>query len=214
MAAFRRVHERYLIVEDVAPALARSILRDEPRRFAEIGGGRGPLAAILGSAGVRTVVVDLDEEMLAQTTPPAVRADMARLPLAGRSLDAAAAVNCLYFLADPVVGIREAHRVLRPGGLFVASAPSRWNDPELEGIDPRWGRPSAFDSEDAPELVGMVFGEVEVQTWELEAYHLPDTAAIVDYLHAFNVPDWQEKARHLTPPLGITKRGAHVWARR
>lgn len=211
MAAWRRVYEHYLIVDDVYPELAQRIVDHGARRFADLGGGRGPLAAIAANAGLETVVVDLDEQMLAETHRPAVRGELGALPLATGALDAVAAVNCLYFLADPVVGIREAHRVLRSGGLFIASTPSRWNDPELEGIDARWGRPSPFDSEDAPRLVRAVFGDaVEVQTWEVVAYHLPDEHAVADYLHGFNVPHWQSKVAAVRPPLTITKRGAHV----
>jgi SAM-dependent methyltransferase len=215
LAAWRRVRT-HLIVEDIHPDLARRIVEHGARRFVELGGGRGPIAAIASERGVATVVLDLDEQMLDEAHRPAVRGDLGALPIATESVDAAAAVNCLYFLDDPSTGIREAHRILRPGGLFVASAPSRWNDPELEGIDPRWGRPSPFDSEDAADLVAMVFAEaeVEVEAWELVAYHLPDQQAIADYLHTFGVPDREAKAEAITPPLRITKRGAHVWATR
>jgi hypothetical protein len=41
---------------------------------------------------------------------------------------------------------------------------------------------------------------------------LPTTGAIVDYLVAFGVPDPEERAQRLTPPLGITKKGTNVWA--
>ena len=129
-------------------------------------------------------------------------------------MDAVVAVNCLYFLSDPGIAIREAWRVLRPGGVFVASSPSRWNDPELEGVDPRWGEPTTFDAEDAPGLVSEVFGDVEVERWRMVAYRLPDSAAVADYLHAFNVPDWQDRASRVEAPLSVTKVGAQVWARR
>lgn len=214
MAAFRRVYERHLIVDDIYAEIARRFLGLGCRRFADLGGGRGELCARLGATGVRTVLVDLDQQMLAEGARPAVRADLAAVPLGAASVDGAAAVNCLYFLDDPLVGIVEAHRILQPGGTFLASAPSRWNDPELEGIDPRWGRPSPFDSEDAPALVGAVFADLEVDQWELVAYRLPNREAIRDYLHAFDVPDWQQQAEAIDPPLEITKRGAHVWARR
>jgi hypothetical protein len=42
---------------------------------------------------------------------------------------------------------------------------------------------------------------------------LPDEEAIAAYLHGFNVPDWKPKSTR-SPPLNITKRGAHVWAQR
>jgi hypothetical protein len=95
----------------------------------------------------------------------------------------------------------------------VASTPSRWNDPGLEGLDPGWGIPSSFDAEDAPSLVAEVFCEVEVKPWRVAAYLLPDRGAIADYLHAFNVAEWEIKAHGVTPPLTITKVGAQVWAR-
>jgi SAM-dependent methyltransferase len=152
--------------------------------------------------------------MIADAQRPAVRGDLRNLPLADGSLDGVAAVNCLYFLDDPVAAVREARRVLRPGGLFVASSPSRWNDPELHGIDPRWGAPTSFDAEDAPQLVEAVFGSVTVERWNVIAYVLPDSPAIADCLHAFDIEDWRRRATQIEPPLTITKRGAQVWARR
>lgn len=213
MAAFLRVYNHHLVVEDMYPGLAARFEEDGVTSFVELGGGRGPISAILAGHGVRCCVVDRDPQMVAEAPRPAVRADIAAVPLPDAHMDGAAAVNCLYFLDDPALALREARRVLRPGGLFVASSPSRWNDPELEGVDPRWGAASSFDAEEAPDLVGDVFGHVEVQKWSLPAYVLPDREAIEDYLHAFNVPDWQSRAGGLSPPLTITKLGAHVWAR-
>ncbi len=213
-AAWRRVYGSCLVVEDMYPSLADRFLTDGVSRFAEVGGGRGPIAELLARAGISSCVVDRDPQMLAEAHRPAIRGDLRDLPLAEASVDGVAAINCLYFLDDPLVSIAEAHRVLRRGGLFVASAPSRWNDPELQRIDPRWGAPSTFDAEDAPGLVARVFGEVTVERWNVAAYRLPDQASIADYLHAFNVPDWREKAATLRSPLTITKIGCHVFARR
>lgn len=214
LAAFNRVYENCLVVEDIYPDLARRFLTEETSRFAEVGGGRGPIGELLASQGVATCVVDLDEQMLADAHRPAVRGDLRALPLPSGALDGVAAVNCLYFLDEPLVAIREAWRVVRPGGLFVASSPSRWNDPELNGIDPNWGAPSSFDSEDGPGLAAQVFDSVEVEPWSVVAYELPDQSAIADYLHAFNIEDWRRKARTLRPPLTITKIGAEIWARK
>jgi SAM-dependent methyltransferase len=214
MAAWRRVYDRYLVIEDIYPGLSSRILELGAQSFVELGAGRGPMSRILAASGVRAIALDTDDRMLAESHRPAIKGDLGHLPLGDGCVDAASAVNCLYFLADPVIAVREAHRVLRPGGVFVASTPSRWNDPELEGIDPRWGRPSPFDSEDAGAVVSAVFADVEVEAWEVVAYRLPDRAAIADYLHGFNIPDWEEKAALITPPLEITKLGAQLWARR
>jgi SAM-dependent methyltransferase len=212
LAAWNRVYERYLVVEDIYPTLATRILAGGAKTFAEVGGGRGPIAEALKGRHVATCVVDRDEQMLAAVSGPAARADLLALPFADESLDAVAAVNCLYFLDDPVAAIREAWRVLRPGGVFVASSPSRFNDPELADIDPKWATPSTFDAEDSPQLVAKVFSEVEVEPWRLVAYVLPDQSAIADYLHAFNVQDWERKAKTVTAPMSVTKVGAEVWA--
>lgn len=214
MAACTRVFDRHLVVEDLYPAVAQRFRAAGVTRFAEVGGGRGPVATILDASGVATVVVDRDEQMLAEAHQPAARGDLRALPIADASVDGVAAINCLYFLDDPVPGIREAHRVLAPGGLFVASSPSRWNDAELEGVDPRWGTPTTFDSEDAPRLVAEVFDDVVVESYSVVAFELPDRDAIADYLHAFNVEDWAAKADGLNAPMTITKSGAQVWATR
>ena len=210
MAAVRRIFANYLIVEDIYPSLAQRFLAHGVTRFAEIGGGRGPISQLL--PGVTTLVIDKDPTMVAECATPAVEGDLRSLPLPDASVDGVAAVNCFYFLDDPVAGIREAYRVLKPGGLFVASSPSRWNDAELEGIDPNWGTPTTFDSEDAPALVASVFGDIEVDAWDLVAFRLPTSEAIADYLHAFNVPEWETKAAAIAPPMTITKRGAQVWS--
>jgi SAM-dependent methyltransferase len=210
LEACNRVFSQYLIVEDIYPSLARRFAAAGVATFAEVGGGRGPISQLLPD--VTTVVVDADAAMLADCVTPAARGDLRALPLADASCDGVAAINCFYFLDDPAVGIREAFRILKPGGLFVASSPSRWNDAELEGIDPNWGTPSTFDAEDSPALVASVFGEVEVETWELVAFELPTRDAIADYLHTFNVPDWAAKADAIDPPMTVTKRGAEVWA--
>ena len=212
-AAFRRVYERHLVVEDIYPALAARIARDGCRRFCELGGGRGPITALLAARGIDASVVDRDEQMVAEASRPAMRGDLRMLPLRSGAFDAAAAINCLYFLPDARTGLREAKRVLRPGGLLVASCPARENDPELRDIDPDWGAPSSFDAEDAPAIVADVLDVIEVEPWRVVAYILPDRDAVADYLHAFNIPNWGHAANRVEVPLSITKVGAHVWAR-
>ena len=214
MAAFWRVYNNHLVIEDLYPAVARRFASAGVQRFAEIGGGRGPVAQALDGSGVAAFVIDRDSTMVTEAHRPVARGDLRQLPLATGSVDGVAAINCLYFLDDPLQGLQEVHRVLSPGGLFLASSPSRWNDPELEGIDQSWGTASTFDSEDAPDLVAQVFGDVTVEPWRVVAYVLPDQVAIADYLHAFNVHDWEAKAAKIEPPLSITKVGAEVWARR
>ena len=110
---------------------------------------------------------------------------------------------------------------LRPGGIFLASTPSRYHDPELAHLaeESGWlqgwcGVRGSFDAEEAADLVAQVFADVEVEWWEVPAYHLPDRAAVVDYLVAFGVPDPEARAEQVSVPLDITKKGVDIWARR
>jgi SAM-dependent methyltransferase len=97
--------------------------------------------------------------------PPCGAADGSRLPVADASVDAVAALYTLYHYADPRVPIREARRVLRPGGLLAACAPNRDSNPELAPVLPHWGAHSTFDGEDAAAIVTSIFG-AQVTRWK------------------------------------------------
>jgi SAM-dependent methyltransferase len=203
-----------LWTEDIYPAIARRLASEGVRSFLELGGDLGPIARDLVATGASTVVLDLSDEALARALPPAVKGDLRALPVRPSSFDAISATNCLYFLADPIDTVRQAYDALRPGGWFVASAPSRYHDPELQEVEVDWGRPSPFDAEEAGEIVGAVFVDVEVEWWESPAWRLRDREAVARYLRAFGNPDPFERAQQVTTPVDVTKSGAHVWARK
>ncbi|MGK5550700.1 class I SAM-dependent methyltransferase [Actinomadura kijaniata] len=182
-------------------------------RVLDIGCGEGALSAAARQA-VRVVGLDASMTMLAAHPGPAVRGDAVRLPFRDGVFGAAVAVNVLYHLDDPSAALREARRVLAPGGLLVAAAIARDDSPELARV---WRRaPTPFDAEDAPGLVGAVFGAVEVERWDAPLLLLPDRAAVRDYLVARLVPraEAETLAARVGTPLRVTKRGALVLARR
>jgi SAM-dependent methyltransferase len=134
------------------------------RHILDIGCGEGALrAALPARSAARLVGLDASRTMLGAHPPPVVQAAAAALPFLAGAFDAAVAVDVLDHLADPAVAIGEAHRVLAPGGSFVAATASRRDSPELAHV---WRPPpSSFDAEDGPGLVGSVFGQVQVRRW-------------------------------------------------
>src|SRR5687767_9811775 len=155
--------------------------------------------------------------MLAGAPAPKLRGDAARLPFRSGTFGAAAALYMLYRLPEPRAAIEEAYRVLRPGGLFAAAAPSRFDAPELADLLPPRGD-ATFDSELAPELIGRYFEDIEVDAWDGPYVHLPDEEALRRYLVAYGVSSDRaaELARHHADrvPLDLTKRGAIVYGRK
>ena len=204
----RRVVAAYLKGEDVHGMVAARFAAAGCRTVLDIGCGFGRLAQSLPS-GLAWTGIDSSPTMLAEAPRPVVRADAVRLPFASGAFDAAAAMYMLYHLEEPLGAIREAYRVLRPGGVFAASAPSRRDAPELDPIvapEPQ----ATFDAENAPELVGAVFERVEVSAWDTPAYELPDETALRQYLRGWGYRLTGDP-RSLAFPLTLTKRGAVIY---
>jgi SAM-dependent methyltransferase len=167
---------------------------------------------------MRCLLIDLSPTMLDLAPRPSVRADGARLPAADASVDAVTALYTLYHYDDPHVPIREARRVLRPGGMFAACAANRDSDPELARVIPGWGGTSTFDGEDAAAVVASVFAApgdtVQVDPWDgplVSLTSVSDAAACLR-VYGLSEPDAAAAATTLDLPLTLTKRGCVVYA--
>lgn len=92
------------------------------RDVLDLGAGDGHYARLAHARGARRVVaIDVAEVMLAGVSPTAaVAADGAALPLRAASFDVVIAALVLSYVDRPRV-LAEVARVLRPGGMFVAS---------------------------------------------------------------------------------------------
>lgn len=199
---------------DVHAPIARRLRALGVRDIVDLGGGTGTLATELAAVGLAAVVVDKAAH-LEQAPRPAVRADLRSLPFRAATFDVAACLWVLYHLDDPRTALREAARVLRPGGWFVAATSARTNDPELADVLPDWGRAGTFDAEDAADVVGSVLTEVVAEHWDEPMVDLPDRHAVARFLRGRGLSehDATDRSRSFITPMAVTKRGCLVWAR-
>jgi len=111
--------------------LAR-VLPPPPADLVDIGGGAGAYALPLTREGYTVRLLDPMELHVEQARAAGLDAtlgDARNLPFADESADAALLLGPLYHLqdrADRVRALREAHRVLRPGGVVAAAVISRF----------------------------------------------------------------------------------------
>ena len=98
-------------------------LLDKDKLVFEIGVGTGVISLGLRELGFRVAGLDVSENMLARAKarlgPRIVRADAQDLPLRSDSIEQAISVWVLHVVGDVTSVMREAVRVLRPGGRYL-----------------------------------------------------------------------------------------------
>ena len=138
-AAPRNLARRLRWIERCAGALAG-------RRVLDAGCGAGGYVRALSAQGASAHGVEIDAEKLAKARASAdvrarlVRGDLERAPFATACFDLVLLNEVLEHVPDDAAALREAFRLLRPGGALIVFAPNRLFPFETHGVHTRGGR--------------------------------------------------------------------------
>jgi SAM-dependent methyltransferase len=130
-------------------------------RLLEVGAGEGYGTALLAERAGPVCALDYDQAAVAHLTGrypglPAVRANLAALPVADAALTTVVSLQVIEHVWDHRQFLAECTRVLRPGGWLVLSTPNRLTFSPGAGPADRPTNPFHTHEFTAAELAGLV----------------------------------------------------------
>ena len=173
-------HRRYSeTANDVDLDVLRALGLDPAAALLDVGSGTGEFQRRLRAEGHTGRLCVLDMSQAAVDAAEAVQdvvgflGDAQALPFPDATFDAVTARHMLYHVSDPVLAIREARRVMRPGGRFAAVVNVADTTPLINdvvntvlashGYSRTYGAGNiSADADNLPGLLDVVFSEKEV----------------------------------------------------
>lgn len=177
--AIRSLH----VAESAVEARMRDLLGPNIGRLVDIGTGTGRMIELLGQAADHATGIDRSPEMLrlaraklAEAPMPVElrQADVGALPLADASADTVVMHQVLHYIPAPELALREAGRIVAPGGRLLVVDFASHDREELRTQDAHarlgfsdvqissWFAASGLTLADTQELTG---GELTVKLW-------------------------------------------------
>ncbi|MGW3040728.1 class I SAM-dependent methyltransferase [Kitasatospora sp. NPDC001159] len=166
----------------------------------DVGCGNGKFVNRLhrGRPDLQVVGMDISAGILAGVEKPVLVTDAQALPFADDCADAVLALHMLYHVSDIEATIKELARVLRPGGVLIASTNS---DTDKQELDQLWARAagdvlgipegparvslsSRFSLEKARSYLGTAFKDIRLRPLP-GTIELTDPAPIVAHLASY-----------------------------
>lgn len=129
VAATYDADHTYIAGPDLISAIQSALAEDVPRGdVVEFACGTGLFTRAYAPRCRSVIATDISKPMMTEASralgalPNVVvrGADATATGLPGQSADAVVAVNLLHIVPDPPAVLHEAHRLLRPGGVFIA----------------------------------------------------------------------------------------------
>ncbi len=178
-------HRLFTVGPPLEPAIDKTLNLTGNESLLDIGTGPGDFPGRLRRSGHRGRLIGIDASsgMIAKaiSTNPNVeflQADAQSLPFQGNSFDIVTARHMLYHVPDIRRALRETHRVLRPGGRFLAITNIQNNMGDYrealrEAAETLTGKianaarilvpaSDAFNEQNGPPRIRSVFGNVSI----------------------------------------------------